>query len=78
MLVVALLGFPITKVLSVALVGGATGGTITGAPTGSVVSTKMGSFVQDENIAIEANRTKKLFFVIMNFFIFKIDFDAPQ
>jgi hypothetical protein len=46
--VVALLGLPIINVLSVANVGGATGATIIGAPTGLVVSTKISSLVQDD------------------------------
>jgi hypothetical protein len=46
-LVDALLGLPIINVLSVAKVGGATGGTITNGSTPAVLSTKVVSFVHE-------------------------------
>jgi hypothetical protein len=43
------------RVLSVANVGGATGATIIGAPTGFVVSTKMSSLLQEVKNTIAMN-----------------------
>jgi hypothetical protein len=53
----ALLGFPITNVLSVASVGGATGGTTIGFPTGSVVEMIL-TFWQAVKLAVSAIRKK--------------------
>jgi hypothetical protein len=61
---VALLGLPITRELSVTSVGGATGGTMMDGPTGLVVSTNKGSFVQAANIInVDMAINKRVLFI---------------
>ncbi len=64
-LVDALLGLPKSNVLSVATVGGATGGTITKGSTEAVVSTNTESLVQEEkNREMPKHKKTNPFFIL--------------